>query len=450
MSHPDDGIDALRNLSGEFAAFRAARGRVSEADTRAKIIDRVLKDVLQWPEDDLSREDHVHSGFIDYTLRIRARQYIAVEAKREDAAFTLPVKPRSNRYLRLDGTLTKDPAIGDAVNQVRRYCDDQGIRYAIATNGYCWIVFRAIREDIPWRKGLARVFPSLEFIEDNFTVFWNLLSHDGICSGSLDAEFGASNKQPRRLDRVSERLFNANLPLQRNRLHAQLHPLITRIFENIADQDQIEILQSCYVHSKSLEIVADDLDVVITDTIPRFLRDQGTGPARQGETHAGEFGIALRDAMPTRHGQLILLLGGIGAGKTTFIRRYQRTVGAELLNAKAIWFHVDFLSAPTELGDMERFVWSTIIDQLRTRYERPHLETRRNIKKAFTNSINGIQHTGLRGLYAGTDAYEDALTPFLAKWQDDLADYVPRLLAVGRRGIFLTVVRSETAVISRG
>lgn len=432
MPNPDAGLEALRKLSAEFAAFRENRGRVSEADTRVKVIDRILKDVLHWPEDAISREDHVHSGFIDYTLRAQNRQYVAVEAKREGIAFTLPTTLAPHRHLKLDGALTTDAATKDAVSQIRRYCDDQGIRYAVATNGYCWIVFRAIREDVPWRKGLAGVFPSHEYIEEHFTSFWNLLSYDAIASGSLDAEFGAPNRHPRRLDRVSKRLFNADLPLQRNRLHAQLHPLITRIFENIADQDQIEILRSCYVHSKSLRIVADGLNLIITDTIPRFLLDQGTKPATPGRTHAGEFGIALADAMPTRRGQLFLLLGGIGAGKTTFIRRYQRTVGADLLNAKAIWFHVDFLGAPTDLAEMEGFVWRTVIEQLRTRYATPYLETRRNIKKAFMTNIKAIEHTGLRGLRPGTDEYEDTLTPFLAKWQDDLPDYVPKLLSVGR------------------
>jgi hypothetical protein len=41
----------------------------------------------------------------------------------------------------------------------------------------------------------------------------------------------------RQLLRVVDRLYNADLPLQRNRLHAQLHPLIQTIFQDLADQD---------------------------------------------------------------------------------------------------------------------------------------------------------------------------------------------------------------------
>ena len=433
MLDADAALDQLRIISSEFASFRAERGRVGETDTRVKIIDRILTQVLCWPESSLSREEHVDSGFIDYVLTVQGRRYLAVEAKREGVAFVLPTTSSTHKALRISGTLTTEPAIKAAVEQVRAYCDDGGIRYAIATNGYSWVVFRAIREDKPWREGLARVFPSLDYICEHFTEFWNLLSRGAIGNGSLDGEFGAPNRHPRQLLRVVDRLFNADLPLQRNRLHTQLHPLIDTVFEDIADQHAVEILQSCYVHSNSLRIVADDLNVVITDAIPKFLQDQGTLPVKQQEQDSGGFGILLRAAMPSRHGQLFLLLGGIGSGKTTFIKRYQRTVGAPLLNSQSMWFHIDFLKSVTDPADLERFVWNTVLAQLRERYASPYLETRKNIKKAFIDRIKAIEHTGLRGLRSGTDAYEDALSPYLARWQEDIIEYVPRLLDVGRR-----------------
>jgi len=299
--------------------------------------------VCGWPEVAISREDHVESGFIDYVLKVQNRPYVSVEAKREGITFTFP--QTSSRTLKLSGSLLSDEAIKDVIGQVRGYCDDAGIRYAIATNGYAWIIFRAIREDMPWRNGSARIFPTLEHIEENFTEFWNLLSYESIQKGSLDNEFGPSTKVPRKLNRVVDRLFNSDLPLQRNRLHTQLHPLIQAIFEDIAIQDPVEILQSCYVHAASLRIVAQDLNAVITDAIPRFLRQDGTEPIDQGAEDAGRFGTAVEHALTTRAGNMYLILGGIGCGKTTFIKRYQRTVGQPLLDQKGLWFHLDFLAA---------------------------------------------------------------------------------------------------------
>jgi len=234
MTHPDEAQKALRAIAAEFSEFCEAHGAASEADTRAKVIDRILTEVCGWPEGAISREDHVHVGYIDYALALRSRRYVAVEAKREGIAFTIPT-PQTHKTFKLTGPLLSDRAIREAIQQVRAYCDEAGIRYAIASNGYAWIVFRAIREDIPWKEGHARVFPSLQYVIDNFTEFWNLLSYDAISAGSLDNEFGSAQRKPRNLYRVVDRLFNSDLPLQRNRLHAQLYPLIQTVFEDIAD-----------------------------------------------------------------------------------------------------------------------------------------------------------------------------------------------------------------------
>ncbi len=429
LAPPDNGIEELRSIQHEFQDFLTRVDAPSEADTRVKLIDRILVDVCGWPEAAIRRERHVHAGFLDYELLLNDRPYVAVEAKREGSAFVFPADSR-HRAFKLSGAILTKPDVRDAIQQVRQYCDDAGIRYSVATNGNAWIIFRAIREDMPWRDGTARVFPDLDFIAEHFTDFWNLLSKPAVAGGRLDREFGALHRPPRELHRVIDRLFNADLPLQRNRLHAQLYPVIKTIFEDIADQAQVEILQRCYVHSASLKIVAKDIDTVITDSIPAFLRHQGAEPVLQSDTDAGRFGLTLEKSIDTTRGQLILLLGGIGSGKTTFLKRYQRTVGAELLSNQTIWFHIDFLSAPLDPLEMEPYVWKTILDQLRNRYTTPHLETRRNIKRVFSHEIEAISETALKHLHPSSEQFDAALSPYLEKWQKDINTYVPRLLGL--------------------
>jgi hypothetical protein len=425
MTTVDDALEKLQALATEFAAFCAKHGNVSEADTRAKLIDAILKDVCGWPEEAISREDHVDRGYTDYILSVPARRAVVVEAKREGLPFTMPVGPA--RSLKLSGTLLTDASTREAVTQVRGYCDDAGIRHAIATNGYAWIIFRAIRDDMPWRDGRARVFPSIEAIVERFTEFWNLVSYHAVLSGSLEEEFGVTRRPTRGLARVSDRLFNADLPLQRNRLHAQLSPLITAIFEEIADQNAVEVLQNCYVHSASLRIVASDLDVVITDSIPAFLRTEGAQPLPSGPDARG-FSAVVTRAMDESTGELFLILGGIGAGKTTFLKRYRRTVGRELLDSKTIWFNVDFLKAPLDPMELETFVFTEILTQLRERYVSPHLETRRNIKRVFKDDIEVLRETALRHVGNRSEEFEAALDPYLEKWRQNLSAYVPGLL----------------------
>lgn len=284
---------------------------------------------------------------------------------------------------------------------------------------------------MPWRNGSARIFPTLESVTERFSDFWNLLSFEAVQNGSLDEEFGSSVRPPRKLYRVVDKLFNANLPLQRNRLHAQLHPLIETIFEDIADQDPLEILQSCYVHTGSLKIVAQDLNTVITDSIPQFLKQQGTEEITQTATDAGRFGNAVVTALARHTGQLYLLLGGIGSGKTTFMKRYQRTVGKSTLDG-AFWFHLDFLEAPIDPKDLETFAWRGVLEQLRVRYQELNLETRKHIKEAFADKIKVVSQTAIRAHMLQAGAFEIAISPYLEKWQSDPTDYVPRLLRVAK------------------
>jgi hypothetical protein len=430
MADPDLAFETLKTITDEFAAFLVGKGSISEADTRANLIDKVLVQVLGWPEAAITREEHVHVGYIDYSLQVQTRRYVAVEAKKEGTAFTFPTA--AHRSLKLSGPLLTDKPIADAINQVRNYCDSAPIRYAIATNGYAWIVFRAIREDMPWRSGSARIFPTMEHILEHFTDFWNLLSFEAIQEGSLDEEFGSSVRYPRQLHRVVDKLFNADLPLQRNKLHAQLHPLIEAIFQDIADQDPVEILQSCYVHTGSLKIVAQDLNAVITDSIPRFLKQQGTVEITQTATDAGRFGNAVENALTQHTGQLYLLLGGIGSGKTTFMKRYQRTVGKAVLDDHALWFHLDFLQAPVDPQELEVFAWRGVLDQLRVRYRDHNLETRKNIKKAFADNIEAVSQTAIRAYMLPAGGLDAAISPYLEKWQSDSTDYVPRLLRIAK------------------
>jgi hypothetical protein len=429
---PDDAVESLSRIHNDFASFFETFGEVSEADTRVKVIDSVLKEVLGWPEFNIRREKYVpERGYIDYTVTVRDRRYLAVEAKREGIAFKLPGAGK-HRYLKLSGPLLSDPAVKEAVLQVRGYCADEGIRFGIATNGYAWIVFRAIREDMPWRDGQAIVFPSLEYIREHFTEFWNLLAYESVLAGSLDSEFGSQLRIQRHLNRVTDILWNADLPLQRNRLHLKLHPLITAVFEDIADQAQIEILQSCYVHSRSLQIVAEDLGVVITDEVPKFLQQEGAIAVHVGAEDAGEFGFMMSNEVTGKRGNLCLLLGGIGSGKTTFLRRYQRTVGKDLLDKRTIWFSVDFLRAPLDPQELEAFVWRDVLVQLRTRYESEKFELRKNLKNIYKPEIRLLEETVLRHARRHTDQYEEILSPFLEKWQSDICGYVPRLLATAQ------------------
>jgi predicted type IV restriction endonuclease len=93
---PTEALTRLKEIRTAFAAFCNAQGGVTEADTRAKVIDRVLVEICGWPESEVAREEHTERGYMDYSLRVLGRPFVCVEAKREGIPFVLPVGQEIN------------------------------------------------------------------------------------------------------------------------------------------------------------------------------------------------------------------------------------------------------------------------------------------------------------------------------------------------------------------
>ena|SRR5690554_4591636 len=84
-------------------AFERTLENESEAQTRFDIIDRIIKEVLQWEHGQISVEPHtkgVRDGYIDYLL-VAGDNQIIIEAKKIGAAFPSPTK---RKKLKLTGT----------------------------------------------------------------------------------------------------------------------------------------------------------------------------------------------------------------------------------------------------------------------------------------------------------------------------------------------------------
>ena len=369
--NPDHALEAFKAIHSSLGEFARHRGRVSEADTRANVLDRVIHAVLGWPEDAVFREVHCASGWLDYELS-KGIPTIVIEAKAEGETFEIAHrKINKAQRLKLSGALMTDPTTKAAVEQAQKYCVEKGIRYAVATNGYSFVVFRAITEGAAWRDGSAFVFPSPSVVEADFNTFWNLLSYDAVRDGRLDDAFRAETVEVREAHRPIDNIVDADATYARNSLNSALLPYVAKFFGDIASQDTIEILQHCYVFSKPIQIIDAELDITIRDFIPGFA---GTSKPVQAtpDAQGGQIGTDLRESLSAadRKGSVVLLMGGIGSGKTTFLKRFFKVVAPDLVDAAGPAFHlyVNFLGAPGRLNQLDEFFWETTSEGLRKQH----------------------------------------------------------------------------------
>lgn len=431
MLDPDDALENISKIFDDFSDFCSKGGKVSEADTRSKIIDRILKEGLGWDEKDIRREGPIERGYLDYCITHSNRNLLVVEAKREGIPFEVPKTLWTKRKFRLSGAIKTSGELQEAIQQVQNYCVEIACRYAIATNGYSWIVFRALREDIPWRKGDCLIFSSAGEIKKHFSDFWNLISKDSVLSGSLDNMFSKDILRPRNFFRPTQYLRNPDAPLTRNSYHTQLNPFVENIFRDIGEEGQIEILDKCYVYGKSLQIIDSDLKLLVEDSIPRFIKNDGgseTFPISRFDS--GEMASQVSSALLKDFGTLFLLLGGIGSGKTTYIKRFYNYIGKPFLDKNAFCFYVDFL-APPPMDKAEHYVFNSVLTQLRQKYSSFNLECRDNLLNIYNDQISFFKETLSKPL--DNDVFDKKLSAKLEEWTSDVITYTGRILTDSRR-----------------
>lgn len=206
----------------------------TEADTRARLIDRVLSEVLDWPNHQISREENAHPGFMDYVL-ILNRRVAVLEAKKSGETFHLPSDITSRKPFTLNGIIRKVANLQTYIDQVLGYCFNNGIEYAIVSNGLQYVVFRAVRVDgIHIGQGKVVVFNGVDDIEKRFLEFWELLSRTAVESNSLPRTFQDSEPPGFQYQRLADHVHPVREKVTRNRLSPDLEPLIAEYMGEIA------------------------------------------------------------------------------------------------------------------------------------------------------------------------------------------------------------------------
>lgn len=401
---------------------------LSEADTRVKIIDTILKDVLSWPEKSISREERTGDieevKFTDYRLKIKNKECIVVEAKKSGINILLPI--RHNRRIKIGNLIKSNSNLSNAIKQCKNYCDDCATRYGIVTNGLSWILFRAIRDDIPWKEGGAIVFNDLDDIRDNFIEFVNYLAFENINKNQLDIEFSISSYKTRKMTRVLDMLHSADKPLERNRLHTHLYNIIEAYFKDITYREYIDLLKDCYIYSDDHSFI--DFSTRIKDEIPLFLKTLNVSNVITTKLTSGSLSDIMHESVEIYNGKLLLILGGIGAGKTTFLKRFFMLTDADFLNQKAVWFYVDFLGAPVNFLEIDKFIYQKILDTIQEAYNEILKEDRKTIKKAYNRELEKLNSTIFGPERLDANEIEKRLTPFIVEWQNDTCNYTKHLL----------------------
>lgn len=312
----EDGVIAFEALKKEIKSYGKS---LSEADTRCKIIDEILKKCLGWKEKDIKREKYVNKGYIDYILRVGNKGLI-VEAKRSHPLFELPAGVDFSSRLTIGNLLKKEESLEQHYNQVLQYCFNASIQFGCFTNGLEWVIFPAIRIDginIPMSKVI--VFKGLKEIEKNFANFWNLFSKESVKTEKINQTLLPEAKHIPPSYQVNDK-DKKNLILNRNILEPILSPVLPEYFGDLIGPELLPKLEKCYVDSTTLHESTRDFR--------KLSQTVGEDPHVRQPYSRDKVYQDLDRSISTfikgsgRSGILYILLGRVGCGKSTFLNHY--------------------------------------------------------------------------------------------------------------------------------
>jgi hypothetical protein len=292
----------------------------TEADTRMKLITRILTEGLGWQFEDLMTEERAGGGILDYKLSIQGCARIIVEAKKADIDFGLSGRLGGQAF-KLSGPVF-NVASKEAVRQVIEYCAFKSAELACATNGVEWVIFRANRlgDGRETLDGKGFVFGSLKDIKDNFARFHDLLSPESNSSLRFRGLFQEAEGIPLR-DLSFYRAFrpaDSKRLLARGEFATDFDDIMNAFFQRLKGDDDPDMVVDCFVITPESER-AEQLLTRVADDLVLKLREINTGTGEQ----LLEIIEMVRRQNKTR---FALLVGSKGAGKSTFIDRFFRFV----------------------------------------------------------------------------------------------------------------------------
>jgi hypothetical protein len=275
-------------------------------------------------------------------------------------------------------------------------------------------------------------------LNNDYAEFTHLLSRNDVIAGSLEAELlGKTEDQfgDRRLNRF---YTNRGASTGRNPLYPLIEDAIVTAFtDSIVDSDP-ELLQKCYVQTPERIKFDSQITMYISRQQSAFRRS----PIRPMQRRESK---ELRDTIErARSGGrpiAILVLGTVGAGKTTFLH-YTRNISSATFFEKSEsgpyphWVHIDFRDVgPT--GNAPEFIYRGLREYATNDWFLSNYE--QCIRPAYRDQIRSLREGPLK-LLGDEQKINERIADYLLG-QSQTNEYLDRLFsyAASKAPVFLVI-----------
>lgn len=338
----------------------------NEADTRHKIIDEILHGVLSWPKKQTMHESYISPGYSDYRLKkSNGDDLVFLEAKKEGCFFDLPDSfSGKERFFHVAAkTIMTGRNVKEAMEQVWSYCLQEGCEFAGVTNGHEWIFFKTFEKGKNWKDLKALVIRNNSFFSEDFVEARAILSYAAIDGGALKHNLGSIGRQNREIFYPKDKVPSYDYEVSSNEYARDLRPFARKYF-GVMDVSEPEFMNECYVGHRDYDSAFESFRGLIKDSLTPYFSDRGVVDMEDNDK-GGAFGNRIsKSLMEKRTGEVIVLFGGKGAGKSTFLRKLLYHNPPQYLQKNSRVAIADLLDTPETKSEITDSIWDQVVDKL--------------------------------------------------------------------------------------
>jgi hypothetical protein len=309
--------------------------------------------------------------------------------------------------------------IEGAFREARLYANELNAQYKLGMDPVFLIV--ATNGDEFWVGSPGHVTPSVATTFDQLVPYSQAFADIQIFLSevSLEARSQAlrSKTRPSRLWKPRSLLGGQAIQdevLAKNTFGSTISASLGQIFNPITRADRAKVVKEAYVPSNRRTRYVQPIDTIIRAASPLSHADAHL----LSETDNPEPLVSsLQGGRELEH-KVLLLIGGAGSGKTTFIDYLQEVALPLDIRNSTAWVHFNMNVAPVSRDEIYSWLRSNLIDELKSRNSDIDFDDLDQLKSLYSVEVNKFDK-GRGKLYADKALYNEKLAERLKELEDD-------------------------------
>ncbi|HCG8540269.1 cold shock domain-containing protein [Vibrio parahaemolyticus] len=383
----------------------------SEEDAKVKIINRIFNECLGWSFTTFSCENNHENGFSDYILKIGGVESLVVEAKRIGILGVESAVTDKYRTLKISGSVLK-PSI-QGIRQAHSYASEVGIPISVVTDGITWIVFKTWVQG-SYREKEAFVFPSLEAVENSFSVFYELLSYDCFTAKTFNVLFDElhNSRQYLTLPLTSAIEPSEINILQKSPIAFDLEKILNSFFTQLIGDENSEIKEECFVESNESRIADYSLEKITNSVLNNLPHDNNRVGSELSDLIEGN----VQAEMPSDSDLSVFIVGPTGSGKTTYIDRFFSKILPKSTREHCLTININCLDASGDASATVSWLTEAIITFLEKELFEEGFPAYNDLRGMYFSQYKRMASGYLKKIYENDrETFDEKFADFLEK-----------------------------------